>query len=182
VRFMLRMRMPTDQGNEVIKDGSLGPTVQSILEEMNAEASYFTTVDGGFPDTRRDRTLLPHVRGHHRFRPRDEPGRPGKSNPSDRAGRSEVRLEEGRTTYRLGRGILRGIPAFSINAGFAWKNRSRKYMVTSSAGPVGSWTGDESPQTASSRPSEGNTRAGETVDLEPGPKRVGRQNRRSRPT
>ena len=47
MRFMLRMRMPTDRGNEVIKDGSLGPTVRSILEEMNAEAAYFTTVDGG---------------------------------------------------------------------------------------------------------------------------------------
>jgi hypothetical protein len=46
VRFMLKMRMPMDKGNSVIKDGSLGPTLQSILEELQPEAAYFTTVDG----------------------------------------------------------------------------------------------------------------------------------------
>jgi hypothetical protein len=46
VRFMLKMRMPMDKGNAVIKDGSLGPTLQSILEELQPEAAYFTTVDG----------------------------------------------------------------------------------------------------------------------------------------
>jgi hypothetical protein len=43
---MLKMRMPMDKGNAVIKDGSLGPTLQSILEELEPEAAYFTTVDG----------------------------------------------------------------------------------------------------------------------------------------
>jgi hypothetical protein len=46
MRFMLRMSMPMDQGNAVIKDGSLGPKIQSILEELQPEAAYFTTVDG----------------------------------------------------------------------------------------------------------------------------------------
>jgi hypothetical protein len=46
MRFMLRMSMPAEQGNAVIKDGSLGPTIQSILEELQPEAAYFTTVDG----------------------------------------------------------------------------------------------------------------------------------------
>jgi hypothetical protein len=46
VRFMLKLRMPMDKGNAVIKDGSLGPTLQSILEELQPEAAYFTTVDG----------------------------------------------------------------------------------------------------------------------------------------
>lgn len=35
-----------DRGNAVIKDGSLGPTLQSILEELKPEAAYFSTVDG----------------------------------------------------------------------------------------------------------------------------------------
>ena len=46
MRFMLRMRMPMDRGNEVIKDGSLGPTLQSIIGELEPEAVYFSTVDG----------------------------------------------------------------------------------------------------------------------------------------
>lgn len=46
MRFMLRMRIPMDRGNEVIKDGSLGPTLQAILGELEPEAAYFTTVDG----------------------------------------------------------------------------------------------------------------------------------------
>ena len=46
MRFMLKMSMPMDQGNAVIKDGSLGLTLQSILEELQPEAAYFTTVDG----------------------------------------------------------------------------------------------------------------------------------------
>jgi hypothetical protein len=46
VRFMLKMRMPMDKGDAVIKDGSLGSTLQSILEELEPEAVYFTTVDG----------------------------------------------------------------------------------------------------------------------------------------
>lgn len=46
MRFMLKMRVPMDRGNEVIKDGSLGPTVQSILEELQPEAAYFSPLDG----------------------------------------------------------------------------------------------------------------------------------------
>lgn len=46
MRFMLKMRMPMDRGNEVIKDGSLGPTLQAILGELEPEAAYFATVDG----------------------------------------------------------------------------------------------------------------------------------------
>ena len=46
MRFMIRMRMPMDKGNAVIKDGSLGPTLQAILEELEPEAAYFTAVDG----------------------------------------------------------------------------------------------------------------------------------------
>lgn len=46
MRFMIKMDMPVDKGNAVIKDGSLGPTLQSILEKLEPEAVYLCTVDG----------------------------------------------------------------------------------------------------------------------------------------
>jgi hypothetical protein len=46
VRFMIRMRMPADWGNEVIKDARRGTTMQSILGELEPEATYLTTIDG----------------------------------------------------------------------------------------------------------------------------------------
>jgi Protein of unknown function (DUF3303) len=46
VRFMLRVRIPTDQGNAVMKDGSLRPKIGSIMEEIQPEFIYFTAVDG----------------------------------------------------------------------------------------------------------------------------------------
>lgn len=46
MRFMLKCRIPMDKGNAVIKDGSLGPTMQSILEDLKPEAAYFTDVEG----------------------------------------------------------------------------------------------------------------------------------------
>jgi hypothetical protein len=46
MRFMLKFRFPTDQGNALAKEGRLGQTVQSIVEELNPEAAYFTDMDG----------------------------------------------------------------------------------------------------------------------------------------
>jgi hypothetical protein len=46
MRFMIRFRMPTDKANAVIKEGKLPQTIQSIMEELEPEAAYFTDVDG----------------------------------------------------------------------------------------------------------------------------------------
>jgi hypothetical protein len=46
VRIMISFRMPTDKGNELIKEGTFPQTFQSIMEDLQPEAAYFTDVDG----------------------------------------------------------------------------------------------------------------------------------------
>jgi len=38
--------MDMDAGNEAIRNGSIGQTIQSILTDLKAEAAYFTDHDG----------------------------------------------------------------------------------------------------------------------------------------
>jgi len=45
MRFMLSFRIPTEQGNALIKEGRLPETLQSIIEDLKPEAAYFTDVD-----------------------------------------------------------------------------------------------------------------------------------------
>ena|SRR5215211_4184590 len=46
MRFMITCRIPVEKGNELLKNGTLGPTVQSIMEDLEPEAAYFVDVDG----------------------------------------------------------------------------------------------------------------------------------------
>lgn len=46
MRFMITCRVPVEKGNALAKDGTLGQTIQSILEEIGPEAAYFTDVGG----------------------------------------------------------------------------------------------------------------------------------------
>jgi hypothetical protein len=46
MRFMLSFRVPTEKANAAIKEGTFPQTLQSILEELQPEAAYFTDVDG----------------------------------------------------------------------------------------------------------------------------------------
>ena len=46
MRFMITCRIPVEKGNELVKNGTLGPTVQSIMEDLEPEAAYFIDVDG----------------------------------------------------------------------------------------------------------------------------------------
>src|ERR671910_3611703 len=46
MRFMITCRIPVQKGNELVKNGALGPTVQSIMEDLKPEAAYFVDVDG----------------------------------------------------------------------------------------------------------------------------------------
>ena len=46
MRFMITCRVPVERGNELAKNGTLGSTVQSILEDLKPEAAYFADMDG----------------------------------------------------------------------------------------------------------------------------------------
>jgi hypothetical protein len=46
MRFMIEFRIPMERGNAMIKNGSLDRTVRSILEDLQPQAAYFTTVEG----------------------------------------------------------------------------------------------------------------------------------------
>jgi len=42
MRIFLKASFPVEAGNRAIKDGSIGKTIQSILDECKPEAAYFT--------------------------------------------------------------------------------------------------------------------------------------------
>jgi hypothetical protein len=46
MRFVMKVRIPVDKGNEGIKGPAFGQTMKKILEEIRAEAAYFSTIDG----------------------------------------------------------------------------------------------------------------------------------------
>ncbi len=46
MRFMVTFRVPMDEGNAGIKDGSLGQTLEAIIDELEPEAAYFGPIEG----------------------------------------------------------------------------------------------------------------------------------------
>jgi hypothetical protein len=46
MRFMLEIRIPSDRGNELLRDPQFGQKMQQVLVEIKAEAAYFGTVGG----------------------------------------------------------------------------------------------------------------------------------------
>src|SRR5687767_7597477 len=46
MRFLVKVNIPVEAGNEAAKAGKLGTTIQSILEEQKPEAAYFTDENG----------------------------------------------------------------------------------------------------------------------------------------
>ena len=46
MRMLFKVSMDVESGNAAVKKGTLGPTIQSILEEMKPEAAYFCEDDG----------------------------------------------------------------------------------------------------------------------------------------
>ena len=46
MRFMLKIRIPTVAGDRAVADHHFGPKMHQVLEEIGAEAAYFTAVDG----------------------------------------------------------------------------------------------------------------------------------------
>jgi len=46
MRMMLKVNMSTDKANELARQGRLGETIQSILDDLKPEAAYFTDDNG----------------------------------------------------------------------------------------------------------------------------------------
>jgi hypothetical protein len=46
MRCLLKVSIPTDRGNERVIDGSLGRTIESILNDLQPEAAYFAEEQG----------------------------------------------------------------------------------------------------------------------------------------
>jgi hypothetical protein len=46
MRMLMRVQIPVDSGSRAIEDGSLPELIRKTLEGVQAEAAYFTTMDG----------------------------------------------------------------------------------------------------------------------------------------
>jgi hypothetical protein len=46
MRFMLTFRVPPEEGNAAMKDGRFMSAFQSVVEELQPEAGYFTPQEG----------------------------------------------------------------------------------------------------------------------------------------
>ncbi|MEX3009050.1 DUF3303 family protein [Hoeflea sp. TYP-13] len=46
MRLMFKFTIPVERGNQAAKDGTLGKAIQTLVETVNAEASYFALEDG----------------------------------------------------------------------------------------------------------------------------------------
>lgn len=46
MRMMLKANMPVEAGNAAVRDGSLGPKIQKILDELKPETAYFAEDNG----------------------------------------------------------------------------------------------------------------------------------------
>ena len=46
MRMLMKVSMSVEAGNRAITDGTLGKTIQSILEEQKPEAAYFVAENG----------------------------------------------------------------------------------------------------------------------------------------
>ena len=46
MRMMLKFTLPVEKSNTAINDGSLGKTMDSILNKLKPEAAYFAPLDG----------------------------------------------------------------------------------------------------------------------------------------
>jgi hypothetical protein len=46
MRMMLKFMLPVEKGNEAYKDGSLGKTVEAVMNKLKPEAAYFAPLDG----------------------------------------------------------------------------------------------------------------------------------------
>lgn len=46
MRMLMKVQVPTEKGNDAVKDGSLPQIMGSAIESLNAEAAYFIAEEG----------------------------------------------------------------------------------------------------------------------------------------
>ena len=46
MKYIMRVRIPMERGNEVLRDPKFGEKMNQLLAEVKAEAAFFTTLDG----------------------------------------------------------------------------------------------------------------------------------------
>jgi hypothetical protein len=46
MRMMLKTTVPVEKGNEAFKDGSLGKTIETLMNKLKPEAAYFSPMNG----------------------------------------------------------------------------------------------------------------------------------------
>ena len=46
MRLMMRFTIPVERGNKTFADHTIGDAIEALVEATNAEAAYFTTIDG----------------------------------------------------------------------------------------------------------------------------------------
>jgi hypothetical protein len=46
MKYIMKLRMSIDKGNEALRDPQFGHKMQALLAEIKAEAAYFTTICG----------------------------------------------------------------------------------------------------------------------------------------
>jgi len=46
MRMMLKFTVPVEKGNQAIKDGSLGKTLETLMNALKPEAAYFSPLEG----------------------------------------------------------------------------------------------------------------------------------------
>jgi hypothetical protein len=76
MRMLLHARIPYDEFNAAVRDGSVGSKMKQILEAIKAEAVYFTEYDGRKTSvfTPSSRRCWPGMGGFHPDPVLDSPG------------------------------------------------------------------------------------------------------------
>ena len=46
MRYIMKIRIPMERGNEALRDPQFGQKMTDLLAEIKAEAAYFTTING----------------------------------------------------------------------------------------------------------------------------------------
>jgi hypothetical protein len=46
MKYIMKLRMSIDKGNEALSDPLFGKKMSELIAEIKAEAAYFTTIDG----------------------------------------------------------------------------------------------------------------------------------------
>ena len=46
MRMMLRWTVPVERGNETVRDGTMGETIEGLMHQLEPESAYFFAQDG----------------------------------------------------------------------------------------------------------------------------------------